>query len=127
MATLVPQPVISLLTTITSLIPILNTNFQALNVALGERIVGQRMMVSAYMATGSTTSRIPIGVINPPGSVPWAVTLVLARETANAAADLSVATRTNFSRSGDTVYVFEPSGLVQNTRYDLGFLVIFDP
>ncbi len=127
MATTIPNTNISgLLTLISQLVPILNTNFAAANTALSERIVGQRMMVTDYVATGATTNRIPLGVLSPPGSTPWAVMLALARETNNKAADLSVTTRTNFSREGNTLFVFEPQGLVANTKYDLGFLVIFD-
>jgi hypothetical protein len=125
MATIVPQPIVNVLSFL-GLNGLLTTNFQALNVALGERIVGQRVEVKGYSATGATTTRMTIGVVNPPGSTPWAVTLVLARESKNPAADLSVSTRVNFSREGQTLFVFEPAGLVANTQYDLGFLVIFD-
>jgi hypothetical protein len=62
--------------------------------------------------------------VSPPGSVPWAVILVRARETSNPAADLPVLTRVNFSQQGETLYIFEPQGLVQNTFYDLDFLVL---
>lgn len=126
MATLVPQPLINVLTGLLQLIPILNTNFAALNTALGERVVGQRISVNGYAATGSTITRMTVGILSPPGSTPWAVILVRARETSNPAADLTVGTRLNFSQEGQTLYVYEPSGLVANTKYDLGFLVIFD-
>jgi hypothetical protein len=126
MATVVPNPVINLLTGLLQLIPILNTNFAALNVALGERIVGQRLLVPGYSATGATTTRMPVGYLSPPGSTPWAVILVRANETSDPAKDLSVTTRVNFSREGQTLFVYEPSGLVANTKYDLGFFVIFD-
>jgi hypothetical protein len=126
MATLVPQPVISVLTLLGNLIPILNTNFAALNVALGERVVGQRISVSGYSATGATTTRMPVGFISPPGSTPWAVILVRAREQSDPGKDLSVTTRVNFAQDGNTVHVYEPAGLSANTKYDLGFLVIFD-
>lgn len=131
MATLIPQPNINLLTGLLALIPILNTNNQAINTALGERVVGQRLMVSGYSATGATTTKMPIGIVSPPGSTPWAVILVLARESSDPGKDLSVSTRVNFSQSGTaqtgvTLSVYEPAGLVANTKYDLGFLVIFD-
>ncbi len=130
MATIVPQPVISLLTSLVGLIPILNTNYAAINTALGERVVGQRLTVSGFSATGSTTNKITVGTVSPPGSVPWAVILVRARETNDQAKDLTVTTRVNFSTSGTgdniTLYVYEPAGLVANTKYDLGFFVIFD-
>jgi hypothetical protein len=129
MATLVPNTNISLTTLLTSLINILNTNFQAVNTALGERLVGQRLSVNGYAATGSTTTKVTLGTISPPGSVPWAVLLVRAQESRNPASDLPVTTRVNFSTSGTadnlTVYVYEPTGLVANTQYDLSFLVIF--
>lgn len=129
MATLVPNANISLSTLLTSLISILNTNFAALNVALGERVVGQRLSISGYAATGSTTTQVTLGTVNPPGSTPWAVLLVRAQETRDPGKDLSVSTRTNFSVSGSgnnvTINVYEPSGLTSNTQYDLSFLVIF--
>ncbi len=130
MATLIPQPVINLLTGLLQLIPILNTNNAAINTALGERVVGQRLTVTGFSATGSTTNKVTLGTVSPPGSVPWAVILVRARETSDPGKDLTVSTRVNFSQSGSgdnvTLYVYEPAGLVANTKYDLSFLVIFD-
>lgn len=130
MATLIPQPVINVLTGLLQLIPILNTNNAAINTALGERVVGQRISVNGYSATGATTTKMTIGAVSPPGSTPWAVILVRARETSDQAKDLTVTTRVNFSVSGSgdniTLYVYEPAGLTANTKYDLGFLVIFD-
>ncbi len=130
MATLIPQPNINILTLLGSLIPILNTNNAAINTALQERLVGQRLSGNGYSALGSTTSKINLGTVSPPGSVPWAVILVRCRETNDQSKDLSVTTRTNFSQSGSgdnvTLSVYEPAGLVANTKYDLGFLVIFD-
>lgn len=131
MATLIPNTNISLLTALGNLITLLNTNFQALNVALGERVVGQRLTVNGYVATGATTSRLTIGAVSPPGSTPWAVILVRAREARDPSKDLTVQTRLNFAQTTDgqgniILSVFEPSGLVQFTAYDLGFLVIFD-
>jgi hypothetical protein len=130
MATLVPNTNISLVTFLGNLIGMLNTNFQALNVALGERVVGQRLTVNGYVATGATTSRLTIGALSPPGSTPWAVILVRARESRDPSKDLTVATRLNFAQTQDggsmILSVFEPSGLTQYTSYDLGFLVIFD-
>lgn len=129
MATLVPNTLINALTGLLQLIPILNTNFAAINTAFGERLVGQRLSVLGYAATGNTTTKMTIGTVSPPGSTPWAVLLVRAQETNNQGVDLPVQTRTNFSSggAGDNVmlYVFEPSGLVVNTKYDLSFLVIF--
>ncbi len=124
MATLVPQPIINVLTGLLQLIPILNTNFQAINTALNERVVGHRISVARYSATGSTTTKMTLGSVSPPGSVPWAVILVRARESNNPGADLPVLTRVNFSQTGDTLYIYEPQGLVQNTFYDLDFFVL---
>ncbi len=126
MATTIPNTNISTATLITSLIGILNTNFAAANTALGERVVGQRLTVTGYSATGATTTKMTVGYVSPPGSVPWAVLLVRARETSDPGKDLSVTTRVNFSQDQSILYVYEPAGLVANTKYDLGFLVIFD-
>ncbi len=126
MATTIPNVNIGLTTLLTSLIGILNSNFQAANIALGERIVGQRLTVSGYAATGATTTKMTVGYVSPPGSTPWAVLLVRAQETSDPGKDLGVTTRVNFSQQGSTLYVYEPYGLTSNTKYDLGFLVIFD-
>ena len=131
MATIIPNPNLGALTGITQLISTLNTNFQALNTALGERVVGQRVSVDGYSATGATTTPMKLGIVTPPGSTPWAVILVRARETSDPGKDLSVSTRVNFSQSGTaqsgvTLSVYEPAGLSANTKYDLGFLVIYD-
>ncbi len=130
MATTIPNVNIGLTTLLTSLIGILNTNFQAANIALGERVVGQRLTITGYSATGATTTKMTLGAVSPPGSTPWAVLLVRAQETSDPGKDLSVSTRVNFSQSGSgssvILYVYEPSGLTANTKYDLSFLVIFD-
>lgn len=129
MATQVPNTNISIGTLLTGLINLLNTNFAALNVALGERVVGQRIKVTGYAATGATTTRMTVGTVSPPGSTPWAVILVRAQETSDPGKDLSVSTRVNFTVSGagdGVLYVYEPAGLGTNTKYDLSFLVIFD-
>lgn len=124
MATLVPQPVINVLSTLLQLIPILNTNFQAINTALNERAVAHRVTLTGYMATGATTTKMTIGSVSPPGSTPWAVILVRAREARDPGKDLTVTSRVNFSQDGNTLFVYEPSGLVQYTAYDLDFLVL---
>ncbi len=124
MATLVPNVNLSGLLSLLQLIPLLNQNFAALNTALNERVVGHRITVSRYAATGATTTKMTLGSVSPPGSTPWAVILVRARETNNQAADLPVMTRVNYSQQGETLYIFEPQGLVQNTFYDLDFLVL---
>lgn len=130
MATLVPNVNINPKTLLGSLIGTLNTNFAALNTALGERVVGQRLTVNGYAALGATTTKITLGTVSPPGSTAWAVILVRAIETSDPGKDLSVSTRVNFSQSGSgnnvTLSVYEPSGLTANTKYDLSFLVIFD-
>lgn len=124
MATLIPNVNLSGLLALAQLIPMLNTNFQAANTALNERVVGHRISVTRYSATGSTVTKMTLGSVSPPGSTPWAVILVRARETSNPAADLPVLTRVNFSQDGNTLYIFEPQGLVANTFYDLDFLVL---
>lgn len=124
MATLFPNVNLSGLLSLAQLLPSLNTNFQAGNTALGERVVGHRVTLTGYAATGSTTTKMTIGSTSPPGSVPWAVLLVRVRETNNPGGDLPVTTRLNFTQSGDTLYVYEPAGLTLNTQYTLDFLVL---
>lgn len=126
MATLVPQPNISAGTEPKQLIPILNSNYAAINTALGERVAGHRLSVERYAATGATTTVLRLGSVSPQGSKPWAVLLVRARESSNPGSDLSVSTRINFTSdpSGGTLNVYEPAGLSANTFYDLDFLVL---
>lgn len=124
MATLVPNVNLSGLLSLLQLIPLLNQNFAALNTALNERVVGHRISVARYAATGATTTKMTLGSVSPPGSTPWAVILVRVFESNNPGMDLPVITRLNFSQTGDTLYIFEPQGLVQNTFYDLDFLVL---
>lgn len=126
MATVIPQPTISPSTELGRLIGILNTNLAALNVALGERVVGHRLSVPRYAATGATTTQIRLGSVSPSGSKPWAVLLVRARESNNPGGDLSVTSRMNFTSdpSTGTLHIYEPSGLTLNTYYDLDFLVL---
>lgn len=124
MATPIPHTNLGGLHTPETLVPVLNTNFQAVSRALDERLVGHRISVTRYAATGATNTRMPLGSVSPPGSAPWAVLLVRARETNSPGADLPVSTRTNFTQSADTLYIYEPQGLVENTFYDLEFLVL---
>jgi hypothetical protein len=124
MATLVPNVNLSTVLGLLQLIPLLNTNFQAVNTALNERVVGHRISVTRYSATGSTVTKMTLGSVSPPGSTPWGVILVRARESSNPASDLPVMTRVNFTQQGETLYIFEPQGLVANTFYDLDFLVL---
>jgi hypothetical protein len=126
MATTVPNVSLNPRTLLGNLIGLLSTNFAATNTALSERVVGQRLTVPRYAATGATTTKMTLGITSPPGSTPWAVILVRAQEASDPGKDLSVSTRLNFGREGQTLYVYEPSGLSANTMYDLGFLVIFD-
>lgn len=130
MATTIPNVNIGQATLPAQLVQTLNTNFQAANQALSERVVGQRITVTGYSATGATTTKMTLGAVSPPGSTPWAVLLVRAQETSDPGKDLSVTSRVNFSQSGSgtniILYVYEPSGLTANTKYDLSFLVIFD-
>lgn len=126
MSTTLPYTNISVATVLTKLIAMLNGNAQATNTALAERIVGQRLNVNGYSATGATTTKVTLAYNAPTGSTPWAVLLVRARESADPSKDLSVTTRLNFGQSGGTLYVFEPAGLSANTKYDLGFVVIYD-
>jgi hypothetical protein len=106
------------------LAPMLTTNAEATNRALGERVVGHRASVTRYAATGATTNKIPVGSTSPQGSTPYGVLLVRVRETSDPGKDLSVVTRLNFTQDTGTLYVYEPSGLTANTFYDLDFLVL---
>lgn len=124
MATQIPNTNINVLTLLTNLITQLNSNFQALQTALNEKATAHRLSVSGYAATGATTTKMTLGSVSPPGSVPWAVILVRARESRNPGGDLAITTRVNFVQDGSTLYIYEPAGLTQNTQYDLDFLVL---
>jgi len=124
MATLVPNVNLSSLLNLLQLVPLLNQNFQAVNMALNERVVGHRIAVTGYTASGATTTKMTLGSVSPPGSTPWAVILVRARESRDPSKDLTVTTRVNYAQEGGTLYIFEPSGLTQYTAYDLDFLVL---
>lgn len=125
MATQIPNLNISgLITLLTQLIPLLNQNFNAVQTALNEKATAHRISVTGYAATGATTTKMTLGNVSPPGSTPWAVILVRCRESRNPGADLGITTRINFSQSGDTLYIYEPAGLVTTTQYDLDFLVL---
>lgn len=100
----------------------LSENAGDTNQALRERIVGRRVDVRAYSATGATTTKLDLSV---PGMVqPFGVLLVRAYPTNDPGADLSVTGRVNFTSRGETLQVFEPSGLTSNTLYDLVFIVL---
>ena len=124
MATQIPNTNLSPASSPTSLIANLNSNFTAIQTALGEKLTAHRVSVSGYSATGATTTAITLGSVSPTGSTPWAVILVRARESNNPGGDLSISTRLNFSRDKDTLNVYEPAGLTLNTKYDLDFLVL---
>lgn len=124
MATSLPYVVFTNITSFLGLTPMLSSNFQAINQALGERLTAHRQSVERYAATGATTTKIPLGSRSPKGSTPWAVILVRARETSDPAKDLSVTPRLNYAQEGDTLFVYEPAGLSTNTFYDLDFVVL---
>ena len=123
MATNIPNLTVNV-TSLLTLGPQLNTNFQATQTALNEKLTAHRISVKGYSATGATTTKMTLGNVSPAGSVPWAVLLVRVRESADQAKDLSVTTRLNYSQTQDTLYVFEPAGLTANTQYDMDFLVL---
>lgn len=124
MATQIPNTNINTVTLLTNLITQLNSNFQALQTALNEKATAHRLSVNGYAATGATTTKMTLGSVSPPGSVPWAVILVRARESRNPGGDLAITTRVNFTQDGSTLNIYEPAGLTQNTQYDLDFLVL---
>lgn len=100
----------------------LSENALDTNQALRERIVGRRVAVSAYSATGATTTAVTLraqGIVQP-----FAVMLVRAYPTSDPGADVAITGRVNFRQQGETLFVFEPAGLVANTLYDLTFLVL---
>lgn len=104
----------------------LGTAMRGVDTCLKQRLVGHAAAVPNYRATGSTTTKIPLGNAVPPaapGSQPIGVLLIRAFMTNDPAADLTVSSRLNFARDGTTLYVFEPAGLTTNTLYDLTFLV----
>lgn len=91
--------------------------------SLSIRLIGRVVSVVRYSATGATTGKLPIPMRR--GFSPYAVLLVRAAATNDPGADLSAVGRPNFTQpDATTLHVYEPSGLVANTFYDLTFLVL---
>lgn len=95
-------------------------NFSDVQAALGERVTGRLVTISPYVATGATTTRIFLGRQR----APRAVLLVRAFASKDPGSDLAVSPRLNFQQTTEGLGVYEPSGLVANTSYDLTFLVM---
>lgn len=123
MATLVPTVVFNVASWL-GLNPLLATNFHGINVALRERVVGQRLSVPRYAATSDPATEIRLGYTSPPGSVPWGVLLVRVRETHAPGSSVNATGQLNFGQDGPTLYIREPLGLSANVFYDLEFLVL---
>jgi hypothetical protein len=86
------------------------------------KISGYFAEVPRYAAIGSTTARI---VLEQQGTIrPRAVILVHARATSDPGGDLGAIGRLNFYHDSKGVGVYEPDGLVADTKYDLTFLIL---
>lgn len=94
------------------------------NQALSAAITGRIVTVSGYMATGATTTKIPLPISQEPGAVTVGILLLRAYPTADPAADMAAVGRINFSQQAQDLFAFEPSGLIANRPFDLTFLVI---
>lgn len=89
--------------------------------ALKARPTGKRFVLERYTATGSTSTRIPIGAVGRP----WAVRLARAVPVNDESAALTVTPTLNFAwnSTSKAVDVFEPYGLTADTVYKLQFVV----
>lgn len=92
-----------------------------LNLALKRRIPGYTKVVQRYAATGSTATKIPLTASDRP---PVMVLLGRAVKVIDPSAVVAAVSTPNFYFENSAIGVFEPSGLVANTLYDLTFLVI---
>ncbi len=89
--------------------------------ALGARVTGRLITIAGYVATGATTARIPLGANTKSGRAAVLVRATLSRDVT---ADIAVSSRLNFVQSAAGLSIYEPSGLLANTPYDLTFLVM---
>lgn len=92
-----------------------------LNLALVRRVLGYTKTVERYAATGSTSTQIPLTASDRP---PVGVVLIKAVQVDNAGAPIAAVSTLNFYYANGAIGVFEPSGLVANTVYNLTFLVV---
>ena len=86
------------------------------------KVSGHLRTLNRYSAIGATTAKIPLAATS---SVrPKAVVLVNAQLSDDPGSDIGVTGRPNFYHDSFGLGVYEPSGLVANTPYDLTFLIL---
>jgi len=90
--------------------------------ALAEKLGARIVVVQPYTAVGTTTARISLSA----DKLPLAVALVGARLYFDLSSPITVTPTLNFvwDAGSKTAQVYEPSGLVSNTVYQLTYLVI---
>ena len=91
------------------------------NNALQGRVLGRVKIVYRYAATGSTSTKITLTSLDSP---PYGVILIRAELVEDPSAVVPAVTTPGFSFLNNTINVFEPSGLVANTYYNLTFLIL---
>lgn len=96
-------------------------NARDVNQSLAGKVSGYLQSVTRYAAIGATTARIPLVS---KGRRPAAVMLAQAQRSNDPGSDLGALGRCNFYQSALELGVYEPSGLVADTLYDLTFLIL---
>lgn len=101
--------------------PQLAQDAEDIEAALAQRVTGQLITISYYVATGSTTAKIPLSL----ASMPAAILLVRASLSSQPTTDVPAVGRTNFYVDAATgTSAFEPAGLTADVSYNLVFLVL---
>jgi hypothetical protein len=96
-------------------------NARDANLAFDEKVSGRLVKVERYAAWGDTTKKI---YLRPGARRPEAVLLVRAYATFDPGTDITVTSRPNFYHDAIGIGVYEPSGLVADTQYNLTFLLL---
>lgn len=90
--------------------------------ALDERVAGNLRVIARYAAVGATTARIFLPQTTTVR--PRAVVLARAYATNDPGTGLVLTPVLNFYHDSRGIGVYEPSGLVANTMYNLTFLIL---
>ena len=97
-------------------------NARDFNQALLRCVLGYYEVVRNYAAQGDTTKTIPLP--DRYGRRPVAVQCVGCVATYDPGTNVAATPSLNFVYEAGSIKVFEPSGLVLNTMYDLTFLIL---
>lgn len=99
----------------------LSETLRDVEAALDKRVASRLVTIAGYLATGATTTRLPLGADTKTARAALLVRASLSREPST---DVAVTPRLNFVMDPGGLQVFEPAGLVANQAYDLTFLVL---